>query len=219
MEEQKIQAEDIALMRLNHVPVIVTNKRKMAVWSDVKELLLWCPNPKCRVVLNALKSLLGYTDSETAVHPCSQLEQLLFLKQFLFVAHGTLLVDLDIIRDACNFRLLKHMVKEKHAKSEDPNVINCTRIRARIVEKYVNTSFKIHLNDNGSIKTLLPAVRRVVKTTTNPMMYDQNNIEELSKQRKTCNRQGPRTEDIASNNGQPIVTVYTLTNYNYNYVD
>lgn len=153
---------ETTVLRLCHVPYVVTNNRRMAVWSDVKEVLLWCPEPKCSVVLNSLKMMLGYPASEAAMHPCSQLEQLLFLKHFIYITHGTLLVDLDSIGDTAKLTVLRDLVRQKHAKSKDLMISNCTKMLKTLTYKYANTSFKIPLNFASS-RRYLPAVRRMVR--------------------------------------------------------
>lgn len=153
---------ETTVVRLRHVPYVVTNNRRMVVWSDVKEILLWCPEPKCSVVLNSLKMMLGYPALEAAMHPCSQLEQLLFLKHFIYITHGTLLVDLDSIGEAAKLTVLHNLVRQKHAKSKDPIINNCTKMLKTLTNKYANTSFKIPLNFAPS-RQYLPAVRRMVR--------------------------------------------------------
>jgi hypothetical protein len=151
---------DIAIKRLNHVPYVSTNGKKMAVWSSIKEILLWCPSPGCNTVLNALKCLLGYPECEAYMHPCSQREQLLFLRQFMMVSHGTLLVDVDSLQDLSTLTILHDMVKHNHAKSKTSEVLNCSEMLKQIITKYANTSFKIPV-DAMTKKHFLPAVRRV----------------------------------------------------------
>ncbi|XP_053382655.1 uncharacterized protein LOC123540702 isoform X2 [Mercenaria mercenaria] len=174
MKNRKRSAVDIALIRLNHLPFVVTNNRKMAVWSDLKEIMLWCPSPQCCVVLDALKLILGYPAYERAMHPCSQLEQLMFLKHFMFVTHGTLLVDIDSLRDGARLALLYNMVKEKHTKPNNQTVFNCTKMLKTFTEKYANTSFKIPLS-SASGKMLLPAVRRISKSAARGEIHIPNN--------------------------------------------
>ena len=128
----KLQA---AKQKLNHIPYIVSNHRKMAVWSDVKEILFMsCLNPKCTVVLNALKHRLDFPASETHMHPCTQTEQLLFLRQFIIVAPGTLLVDVSCLRNSETLMKLHDMVSVKHQKSKEINTQQCNHM-AKLKER------------------------------------------------------------------------------------
>jgi hypothetical protein len=161
---------NVAMLRLDHIPFVVSNNKRMAVWTDVKEILLWCPSPHCCVVLDNLKLLLGYPTNETNMHPCSQLEQLMFLKHFMFVTHGTLLVDIDSLKDVAKLYLLFQLVKEKHTKPCNNTVLNCTKMLKGFTEKYANTSFKIPLTF-ASTKLLLPAVRRI----QNIVLHEESN--------------------------------------------
>ena len=165
MKNKEKSVVDIARIRLDHVPFVITNNKRMAVWSDVKEILLWCPSPHCCVVLDTLKLILGYPTYETMMHPCSQLEQLMFLKHYMFVPHGTLLVDINSLKEGSKFSQLYHRVKEQHNKPGSHPVLNCTKMLKIFTEKYANTSFKIPLTV-ASNKMLLPAVRRIQKVVT-----------------------------------------------------
>ena len=120
---------EAAKQKLNHVPYITSNHKKMAVWSDIKEVLfISCMNMKCTVVLNALKHQLNYPASETRMHACTQTEQLLFLRQFIIVTPGTLLVDLNFLKNSETLMKLHDMVSVKHQKSREINTQQCNNM-------------------------------------------------------------------------------------------
>ncbi|XP_052234952.1 uncharacterized protein LOC127847239 isoform X2 [Dreissena polymorpha] len=154
-----MEAVEIAFNRLNHAPYIVSNYQRVATWCDIKEIFLWCPHPSCKVVLTALKCLLKYPESEKCMHPCSESEQLLFLKQFMVVPHGTLLVDLSTLKNRELLTTLYEMVRRKHVKSSNSVILACSKVRQEIVAKYCNTSIKVPLHSLREIK-VLPAVTR-----------------------------------------------------------
>jgi len=155
----QIEVVDIALKRLGHITSIFYNHQRLVSWSDIKEVFLWCPYPQCKVVLTALKCLLGYPDSDKSMHPCSQLEHLLFLRQCMIVPTGTLLVDVNSLKNIEILATLHEMIRRKHAISCNKIVVTCAKYRSDMMSKYAHTSFKVpaHLMQR---QALVPAVSR-----------------------------------------------------------
>lgn len=196
----KMEIIDLTLCRLSHLPLIFSNEQRLASWSDIKELCLWCPNPRCMVVLNALKCLLRYPESNQHMHPCSQLEHLLFLKKFVVVLPGTLLVNIDVIQKKDVILTLYQMVKQKHAQSNDQDIMECSNIFAANVNTYCNVTFKIPLKCFKG-KKVLPAVRRVdcwTSAFTEPLTsvsdekeysdIKRHEVERLTRSLKVCSK-------------------------------
>ena len=129
----------------------------MAVWSDLKEILfISCVNVKCIVVLNALKHQLNYPASEALMHACTQTEQLLFLRQFIIVTPGTLLVDLNCLKNSETLMKLHDMVSVKHHKSKEVNSQQCYNMSKR---KNSNDIVGLPLKVS---RKLVPAVGRIL---------------------------------------------------------
>lgn len=155
---QKLQA---AREKLNHIPYILSGQKQMVVWSDIREVLFMsCINPKCTVVLNALKHQLNYPASETYMHACTQTEQLQFLRQFIIVSPGTLLVDVNCLKNSEILMKLHDMVSVKHRKSKEINTQHCnnlvkSRQWGRICDCSTAKRPKV-----GAKEVLLPAIIR-----------------------------------------------------------
>ena len=148
---------EIAKQKVKHVPYITSGHKKMAVWSDLKEILfISCVNVKCIVVLNALKHQLNYPASEAFMHACTQTEQLLFLYQFIIVTPGTLLVDLNCLKNSETLMKLHDMVSVKHHKSKEVNAQQCYNMSKR---KSSNDIMGLPLKVS---RKLVPAVGRIM---------------------------------------------------------
>ena len=160
---QKLQT---AKQKLNHIPYIVSGNRKMAVWSDIRETLFsGCAQLRCCVVLNALKHELNYPTSEMYMHPCTQSEQLQFLRQFIIVSPGTLLVDLNCLKNSQRLMKLHDMVAVKHRKSKDPSTLQCNNVaKSRGLDSLSCKDLELHVRKNSKNR-LIPAVIRVVGET------------------------------------------------------
>lgn len=181
-----INIAEIILCRLQHVPWIESNFQRLVSWLDLREACVWCQNPRCNVVLTALKCLLHYPESEHYMHPCSQLEQLLFLKQYVVIPSGTLLVNLTALQNPDAVLTLYHMVKQKHAVSDNPEISQCSQMLSEVLKRYSNTSFKVPLKSLGRNK-LLPAVRRT-GVTTNTSNIDSYNWTDNEKKKQGNNQ-------------------------------
>lgn len=187
---------DITLQRLSHLPFIWSNKQQVASWSDVREICVWCPNPACKVALNALKCLLGYPASEQHMHPCSQLEHLLFLKQFVVIPHGTLLVNINAIKNPDSIATLHHMIKKKHARSKNPTVVQCSSKFSEITDRYTKVPFRVPLKSLTRTK-VLPAVRRSVENTSSEV--EDNGGTKIEKEKANKDSNSLRQNDKSSN--------------------
>ena len=155
---QKLQT---AKQKLNHIPYIMSGHKKMAVWSDIREtLFVGCAHPRCSVVLNALKHELNYPSSEMYMHACTQTEQLQFLRQFVIVSPGTLLVDLNCLKNSERLMKLHDMVAVKHRKSKDTCTLQCNNIvKSRGSESVSCKDTALHVKNCSKVR-LVPAVIR-----------------------------------------------------------
>jgi len=159
-----METADIILQRLSHLAIIWSNRQKLASWSDIREICVWCLNPNCKVVLKALKCLLRYPDSERHIHPCTQLEHLSFLKQFVVIPCGTLLVDIKAIDNKDSILTLSHMVKVKHERSRNPECVLCSRLLYQRNADNSKAKFMVPLRSVVKGK-ILPGVKREGKST------------------------------------------------------
>ena len=166
--ELMLQKLQTAKQKLNHIPYILSGHKKMAVWSDIREaLFVACANPKCTVVLNALKHELNYPASDVYMHACTQTEQLQFLRQFIIVSPGTLLVDLNCLKNSEKLMKLHDMVSVKHQKSKDTNTRQCNNLaKSRELESISCKDAVLHTKTDNKEK-LVPAVIRKASDSDN----------------------------------------------------
>ena len=161
IKQRMTQQIETALMKLNHVPYIVSKGTKMAVWSDIREVLfLRCVHPRCTVILSALKSHLDYPASEKSMHPCSPSEQILFMKEFKALSTGTLLVDLEALGNRFDLMALYDMIKIKHDLSENEIIQSC---RNMSLTKKHETYFQKCVENplaNLTKRIFLPSIQR-----------------------------------------------------------
>ncbi|XP_033727550.1 uncharacterized protein LOC117316871 [Pecten maximus] len=108
----------LASKYIDHMPHVQDSSSRFAAWSDVKEVLFpSCSDPDCDIVLNALKIVSRYPWEESKMQPCTPKQQMKFLRNFRLVPSGTLLVDLQFVKD--NIDGLWEMVWLKHGTSLD----------------------------------------------------------------------------------------------------
>ncbi|KAL3891725.1 hypothetical protein ACJMK2_003975 [Sinanodonta woodiana] len=117
---------------LDSMPCVISGNQHMAVWSDIREIMFpLCTDPNCFIVLSALKCVLTYPRSETAMHPCSQVEHIEFLRQFRIILPGTILVDIGYLTDLAVLMKLFDIVRIEHLSALRKSTCDC---------HYLNTS-------------------------------------------------------------------------------
>lgn len=97
--------------------------QKMAVWTDIKEILFPSCDKNCEIVLEELKKTVNYPKYEKHMYPCSPRDHVAFLRQFRYVAIGTLLVQINKID--CN-QVLWERVLKRHISPENDNHFCCS---------------------------------------------------------------------------------------------
>ncbi|ESP01370.1 hypothetical protein LOTGIDRAFT_230664 [Lottia gigantea] len=86
-------------LAIDKLPFIEVDGQQMSSWIDVKELLFpKCSEPNCCEVLNCLMKKFLNPSNLNLMHPCSEKEQKLFLRQFKLVFQGCMLVSLPEVK-------------------------------------------------------------------------------------------------------------------------
>lgn len=115
---------ELTKQHLMRMPYISNSRnQKMAVWTDIKEILFPSCDKNCEIVLEELKKTVNYPKHEKYMYPCSPRDHVSFLRQFRYVAIGTLLVQINKID--CNQVLWKRVLK-RHISPENDDHFCCS---------------------------------------------------------------------------------------------
>ncbi|OWF35954.1 uncharacterized protein LOC110442308 [Mizuhopecten yessoensis] len=136
-EKDKGCRNNLASKYIEHMPYVWDCNSRLAVWSDVKEVLFpSCSDPECDIVLNALKIVSRYPWEDSKMQPCSPKQQMNFLRNFRLVPSGTLLVDLQFVKDKIDE--LWEMVWLKHGTSLDVSSRRCHYVTMQLTHRADN---------------------------------------------------------------------------------
>jgi hypothetical protein len=156
---------------LSRMPYIPNERhQKMAVWTDVREILFPSCNKNCKIVLEEMKSILNYPKTEKYMHPCTARDYIAFIRQFRFVSMGTLLVRIDKIDGN---QILWERVLRRHL-SENSTQFCClpaTKTPSNCHKKASLTILKFQKSCIQSKEFLVPAINSNQNQTENAIEY------------------------------------------------
>lgn len=163
--------QDLTRKHLSRMPYIPNRRhKKMAVWTDVKEIFFPSCNKNCELVLEEMKLILNYPKSEKYIYPCTPSDHVAFLRQFRYVSMGTLLVQINKIDGN---QVLWERVLKRHI-SENSTQFCClpaTKSQSTSQEETSLTVLKFQKTCIGSQEFLVPAIRSKQHPTGNTIQY------------------------------------------------